>query len=62
MLRVFIKLPGSFISHEPNGINGNVNLEGKWFLKGEILLENLIIGGVILIDNYPKDVWAFKLG
>ena len=26
------------------------------FLKGEILLENLIIGGVILIDNYPKDV------
>ena len=29
MLRVFIKLPGSFISHESNGINGNVNLEGK---------------------------------
>jgi hypothetical protein len=44
----------SFISPEFNG--GNINLEGKLFLKGEILLGNLIIGGVILIENYPKDV------
>jgi hypothetical protein len=26
------------------------------FLKGEIRLENLIICGVNLIENYPKDV------
>lgn len=28
----------------------------KFILTGEILFKNLIIGGVILIENDPKDV------
>jgi hypothetical protein len=37
------------------GLYGNVNMREIIFKRG-ILLGNLIIGGVILIENDPKDV------